>query len=147
VLVNYSLGPDNLNVFLYSDSNGLPGTEIEQIGFDLAVSSSGGIVTADSLATSLTLTAGSTYWLVLAPASSDTFINWLNGGSSAPLAASSIGGAPFVSDGDFSAQFQIDGGPVTSTVPEPSSLWLLGAVTGLFCVTKRLKSRRLAMIS
>jgi hypothetical protein len=68
------------NVFLAQNSSGVPGSFIEQIGFD--VSASGGEVTVNSIATPITLTGGTPYWLVLTPASTNTYIYWDNGGSS-----------------------------------------------------------------
>jgi hypothetical protein len=132
----------NFDVSLDSDNSGAPGSLIEQIGSGLtatATSFPGSLVTANSIATPITLTAGTPYWLVLTP-EANTFITWAGGGSSAPPSATSIDGGstwPFVGTADL--EFEIDGTPVvTSPVPEPASFGLLaGIVTLLYGVKRR----------
>jgi hypothetical protein len=121
-------GDSDFNVFLYSNSSGVPGSPIEQIGFGLAAAAAYSLITADTIATPITLTSGTEYWLVLKPADSGSFINWGNGGSpSVPFAYSANGGSDW-DPGTNTDQFQIDGAPVSASIPEPSSLLLLATV-------------------
>jgi hypothetical protein len=117
------------NVSLYSDSGGSPGSLIEQIGFGVSASGSGGEVTADSIAMPVDLTAGTSYWLVLTPDAMNTEIYWSQGtGSSVPTDfeenAEPVSGS-WASVGESTqGQMEIDGSPL-SAVPEPSSVSLL----------------------
>jgi hypothetical protein len=73
---------DAMNVFIFSSSSGLSGSEIEEIGSDLSPAGSESPVTANSIGSPITLVSGTSYWVVLLPedANSDAF--WDNGGSS-----------------------------------------------------------------
>jgi hypothetical protein len=72
------------NVSLVQDSGGSPGSMIGQIGFSVsydgndvvATGGTGGEVTADSIATPILLTSGTSYWLVLTPADPYTIVYW-----------------------------------------------------------------------
>jgi hypothetical protein len=129
----------NFNVSLDSDNSGVPGLPIEQIGSGLTATATASLVTANSIATPITLTAGTPYWLVLT-GEVNTFIIWAGGGSTAPPSATSLDGGstwPVVNTADL--EFEIDGTPVvTSPVPEPASFGLLaGIVTLLYGVKRR----------
>jgi hypothetical protein len=129
----------NFNVSLDSDNSGAPGSPIGQIGSGLTATATASLVTANSIATPITLTAGTPYWLVLT-GEVNTFIIWAGGGSTAPPSATSIDGGstwPFL--GTANLEFEIDGTPVvTSPVPEPASFGLLaGIVTLLYGVKRR----------
>jgi hypothetical protein len=122
---------NHFDVFLYSDSNGVPGSIIQQIGSDLAATTpiSGSIVIANTIATPITLTSGIQYWLVLAAGSGD-FIYWASGGSpSVPVGSIRTFTTPNPqwSVGTGSLQFQIDGVPV----PQTSTVWsrIVGVIT------------------
>lgn len=134
VLVVALSGQEDFNLYLYSDSSGLPGTDLGEIGSG-AASSTTGYVTVDASG-SLTLTSGDTYWLVMGPANSDTNVLWYEGGSTKVPTATGTPGS-FSGIGDTTLQFEIDGTPV----PEPSSLWLIGGVTMLLCLVKRRKEQ------
>jgi hypothetical protein len=142
-------GDSDFNVFLYSNASGVPGSLIEQIGFDVAATTTfpGSMITANSIATPITLTSGTEYWLVLGPADSDSFVGWENGGSpSVPFAYSGDGGTSWGTD-TAADQFEIDGTPVTASVPEPSSLFLLTTVgLLLFLGGAKLSARHTARI-
>jgi hypothetical protein len=127
------------NVFLYSNKSGVPGSAIEQIGFGLTATTNppGSLITANTVNTPITLVSGTPYWLVLAPAAANSFINWANGGSpAAPFAVSGDGGSTWGASGNVTDQFQIDGTPV----PEPSSFVLLGIATLLYALFFRLRA-------
>ncbi len=131
VIVNH-IGGDaqTFNVLLYSNNGGAPGSEIEQIGSELTATTTypGSLITADATSSQqITLQSGTSYWLVLAPATADSFIGWENGGNAAvPFADSGNGGENWNSSGTGTFQFQIDGNPVSS-VPEPSGVAFLAA--------------------
>ncbi len=131
-----------VDAFLYSNNSGAPGTDLGELGSDL-YSQNGGfdIVTANSF-TPIDLTAGTEYWLVLAPSAQNTGALWaINGSSSVPQAESTDGGSSWTTGTD-SAQFQIDGTPLVST-PEPSSLPLLfGGAVCLFVAAYRARRNR-----
>jgi len=137
---------DEFDVFLAGDSGGLPGSVIEQIGFDVQTSGAGGIAIADSIATPILLINGTPYWLVLAPASSATFISWQAAGSASVLTAenhSANGLSGWFSTVGNGGQMEIDGDPV----PEPATLSLvvLGMsllVCGLIAQRKNHQPRR-----
>jgi len=58
---------DAMNVFIFSNSSGLPGSEIEEIGSDLSPTGSESPVTANSIGSPITLVSGTSYWVVLLP--------------------------------------------------------------------------------
>jgi hypothetical protein len=131
----------DIDLYLYSDSGGLPGTDLGEIGSGAVPPEVPGYTTIDASGPSLTLTSGDTYWLVMGPADADTVVFWLaNGSSTVPTAAGTPGS--FVSKGDLAPQFKIDGTLVTSPVPEPSSLWLAGGVAMLLCLIKRRRTEQ-----
>jgi hypothetical protein len=147
VLVDEVSGaPPSFDVFLDSNSSGVPGSEVEQIGSGLTATTAypGSFITAT--ATPITLVSGTPYWLVLAPATTSSLVNWMNGGSpAAPFENSSNGGLTWNPERTNTLQFQIDGNPV-SAVPEPSSFApLAGILTLLYGVRQRLAHRKFAL--
>jgi len=147
VLVSKTSGSDpDFNVYLDSNTGGKPGSVIEQIGFGVAATADypGSLITANSIATPITLTSGTEYWLVLRPADSGSFVGWSDGGSpSVPFAYSPDGGTDW-NTATASDQFQIDGTPITATAtPEPSSLPLASlGVLGLLIAARRAVKQR-----
>jgi len=126
-------GSPNFNVWIAADAGGLPGTFIEQIGFNLQAtapfnpnpgSSNGSVITANSIATPLALTSGTKYWLVVTPGVQPFIgLNWDGGGSSAvPLTYNS---SPTFNSGwaapiNYAIQFRIDGTPTGPVGPSPT---------------------------
>jgi hypothetical protein len=143
VQVKQNPGTDaTFDVFLYSNNAGAPGSVIEQIGFALTATTPtfpGSLITANSLATPITLTSGTSYWLVLAGHEANSEISWVGEGSPAVPAAISLDGGnswPFSSTHD--GQFQIDGTLVASPTPEPSSVGeALAGMAALFYGIRR----------
>jgi hypothetical protein len=124
----------NFDLFLYSNSGGLPGSSLGTIGSGTAPTTGlFGIVTVNSPA--LSLVSGTEYWLVVAPHDQFTLLSWADGGSPVP---------PTAKDGHWpssnwsatsqSSQFQIDGTLAAST-PEPVTLGVVAA--GLLFVALR----------
>ena len=116
--------PGLLNVAIFSDANGLPGT---QIGETAATS-----VPAPYCCNAATITgwfnqpvslnAGVPYWLVVMPGASDTYVAWVVGGVSPvpvaqtqPASANSPAGDTWSSYAASNLQFAIDSG----TAPPP----------------------------
>lgn len=129
---NNPLPNNRFNIWIASDAGGLPGALIEQIGFSVAAPANPGIVTANSIAMPITLTAGAKYWLVLAPFDTNTSIIWAGAGSLKSVEAvthtpsADSGWFRFLSGSD-DLQFQIDGTPTPANptpTPLPSSLLL-----------------------
>jgi len=114
----------NFDAFLYSNSGGVPGTEIADLGSGTAPAYGGGpnIITPGS---PIGLTSGIEYWLVLTPVDANSSLAWEDGGiASVPIANSRNGGA--FSPSTDNIQFEIDGTPLTAT-PEPVVSWFLAA--------------------
>jgi hypothetical protein len=132
-------GVPYFSLFLYSDESGEPGSMIEELGSDLGGDVDVGLVTANSF-TPIDLTAGTEYWLVMAPSSPYAEASWDGGGSSLVPEASSIAlGTPAWTIGSGNAEFQIDG---TLMTPEPSTLPLVSvAVLGLLIAGHRARKR------
>ena len=130
-----------INVYLESDGGGHPGTILDTLVEQQALSNSGSIVTFDCSAC-LQLSAGTTYWIVATQPSAVTgwfsnasgisggFVYDTNGSATGPWIASSFTQAGLEVDGD---------------APEPASFALMGtALAGLVLVhfRKRPKARR-----
>jgi hypothetical protein len=129
------------SLFLYSNNSGEPGSMIEVLALELGgYSSTYSLVTANSF-TPIDLTAGTEYWLVMAPGTPFSETGWDGGGSSLVPEASSIAlGTPAWTIGSANAEFQIDGTLIT---PEPSTLPLASvAVLGLLIAAHRTRKRR-----
>jgi hypothetical protein len=127
-----------LNVFLYSDSGGLPGTEIAELASDITAPFSGGPNIID-LGTPVDVMSSTEYWLVLAGADANSVAYWDIGGSSSVPSAVSLNGGAFQTDLTQPQQFEIDGTPL-STVPEPRAVWLVPLA--LVCAAFRFRKRR-----
>jgi hypothetical protein len=143
--VSYSgSGVPYFSLFLYSDKSGEPGSMIEELGSDLGGDVDMGLVTANSF-TPIDLTAGTEYWLVMAPSSPYAEASWDGGGSSVVPEASSIAlGTLAWTIGSDNAEFQIDGTQIT---PEPSTLPLASvALLGLLIAAHRTRKRSRAPI-
>lgn len=67
----------DIDLYLYSDSGGLPGTDLGEIGSGAVPPEVPGYTTIDASGPALTLTSGDTYWLVMGPADADTVVFWL----------------------------------------------------------------------
>jgi N-acetylneuraminic acid mutarotase len=112
-----------LNVALFSDANGLPGTQISQtVTSVLAPYCCNSAVVTAWFSQSVSLEAGVPYWLVVMPGASDTYVAWSVGGFSPVPAAQTLtsGETPQECDtwcayGPSPVQFAIDSG----TVPPP----------------------------
>lgn len=136
VAVRLPSGGPTFDVWIAADASGSPGTFIEQIGFGLqATSLSGSVVTASSIATPISLTSGTKYWLVVTPTNAQTSFLWGGAGSSSvPIAFNSS--ATFNSGWTVTSdalQFQIDGAPAGGGPPPPTPVppSLLLGLTGL----------------
>ncbi len=135
----------SFNVWLASDAGGSPGTFIQQIGFGVtATSPNGSVVTANSIATTVTLAIGTRYWLVLTPATTQTLVVWNQQGASSTVPFA-FNKSPTFNSGwqgpfllDF--QFQIDGTSIPTATPVPPSLILFFtglASAGLYHLRRR----------
>src|SRR5215467_4683460 len=138
------------NVYLSSDSGGVPGSVIEQIGSGISYSGSniiatggtGGLVTINTFATPIDLTAGTSYWLVLTSADPMTVVYWDHNTSIPPAPFDvthdpSAAGGWFPFDG-YVGQMEIDG----VATPEPSTTWLICAGLTLLFGLRRLRQVR-----
>ena len=129
-----------LDVSIARDSSGLPGSAIEQIGFGLTAPATpaGGLVTAKSIATPISLNAGTRYWLVLKASLPTSNIGWFAGGTaSVPLAQEVNGTWSALTAG--TAQFQIDG--TAEAVPEPAAGLPLGSAIGVLLLAGMKRNR------
>jgi hypothetical protein len=119
---------NNFDAFLYTNSGGVPGAVIAELASAATAPAYGGGPNMITLGTPISLTSGTEYWLVLAPADAHSSLAWEDGGlSNVPFAFSENGGA--FSPSTDNAQFEIDGTPLTAT-PEPVASWFLAAA---FC--------------
>ena len=127
-------GPGNtayLDAYLMADNAGLPGAILEHIG-NVQGNPSANFMLANALAAGTTqVTAGAKYWIGGATgAGSNVAVVWGNGGTLLPEAGTTTGavnGAWSLLGGNSTAvQFQINGNPPATGVPEPSTFALTG---------------------
>ncbi len=130
-----------IDLYLYTNNSGEPGTEIEELETGLSGPSGAYALETASGFTAIDLTAGTEYWLVLKPVTALTDAAWGNNGSSSvPEDYSLNGGTSWSTPTTYDAQFEIDGTPLTST-PEPSELpVLLGAAAAGLLIAPRRKA-------
>jgi hypothetical protein len=112
-----------LNIAIFSDANGLPGTQISQTVTSVVTPycCNSAIVTA-WFSQSVSLEAGVPYWLVVMPGASDTYVAWSVGGLTSVPAAQTLTASETPQEcntwcafGPSPVQFAIDSG----TVPPP----------------------------
>jgi hypothetical protein len=140
-------GPNTIDVSLETDSgSNVPGTILETIVLNDAMSSHAALVTATS-DLHPTLTAGTPYWLVLT-VPTDTFAGWWwnsTGDNATAIDAVDNGtGSPTGPWSHFSnfprSAMQIDGQP--APVPEPASILLLAGTAAVFLARHAWRWRR-----
>ena len=116
---------------LKSDSGGLPGPVLMSWNLSGGLASfvaNGACCSAIESVTpssTLSLFAGTQYWLVASAGAADTWDDWVVGGvSGAPVATTQVAGGPLVRITDQEAGFDVIG------APEPASVTLVGVALG-----------------
>jgi PEP-CTERM motif len=121
-------GSPSVNVYIESDVAGTPGTILDTLTQTETLGNAFSLVEF-TCSTCSTLTAGTEYFLVAQNPVAGSTANWsLANGAIGTLNSNEIGSAtgPWQEDPDnYVPAFEVDGG-VNGTVPEPSSIFLLG---------------------
>ena len=129
---------------IYSNAGNVPGTLLARLGTASIPVNADMLFSESTPSNTLELFANVSYWLVLSPATPGTDVLWLNRATSSPLFAFTTdvtGTSGWRAQGSNTAQFQIDGTPVSS-VPEPSSgLLFLMAFAAAAVWVKRIQLR------
>jgi hypothetical protein len=127
-------GTNSLFLSINSDNAGIPGIVLESFTINGALQQQPGASILSALSVlNPSLVAGTDYWFVYAPGTSNTWGNVQNNsiGAKGDHALTFYGGTswPIVNHNNLFAAFRIDSSPA-SPVPEPSSfaLWSLGGV-------------------
>ena len=147
--LGYVSGTNSANVSLWTDSGGLPGSQLGSwavSGQPVFGSDSDTLTTINGIA-GVNLAAGVSYFLIVDPGSSNTWDAWYldNTGTNGLLLQSSDGDATWSSYPNSTlGAFDILGTPGTPvSVPEPGSLVIIGAgLIGLAGLRRRRKGSR-----
>jgi uncharacterized protein (TIGR03437 family) len=127
-LASFGSGTNSVNVSLYTDAGGKPGSLLESINLVNALFSSSVAIVSFSSATSPTLLAGQQYWLTVSMANPDTSTSywWLPSKADPGLTAQSLNGGPWAVSSANRMAFTILASPKAGGLPLPTSL---GGVT------------------
>jgi hypothetical protein len=132
-------GANNYTVYLASDSGGSPGGALETFS-SLAFTSPDSILTLNSLLNP-TLSAGSTYWIVVsAPDLSGSYGEWNWNDQGFFGLAFQNAGTGWKSDDNPTPAFEVNASRTTS-VPEPTTLLLFGAGFVGFTALRRRRAK------
>lgn len=132
-----------VDLAIYSNSSGHPGASLASLGSVSLSAADEGVFSPSGPIPPLALLSGAQYWLVLNPGTAGTLFIWEGAGSSSvPCAgtADTTGASGWVFLGPENLQFEIDGTPVVSAVPEPAAVWLLLPTVVFICF--KLRKRR-----
>ena len=102
---------------IYSNAGNVPGTLLARLGTASIPANADMLFSESTPSNTLELFANVSYWLVLSPATPSTDVLWLNRATSSPLFAFTTdvtGTSGWSAQGSNTAQFQIDGTPVSS---------------------------------
>jgi hypothetical protein len=116
-----------VNFAVYSNAGAVPGSPLATLGTASVPANAFALFSESSPSNTVELLANVSYWFVLSPATSGTNVIWANSGTSAPPFAFTpdvTGASGWSAQGLNNAQFQIDGTPALSPVPEPASALL-----------------------
>lgn len=142
-LAYFGFGTDSVTVDLMSDAGG-PGTVLESWSVsNLAAPSTCCTLQTLSGNGSILLDAGTPYWLAINLGDDTTDAGWNDNTTGASGTIAINRGSGWVLDGPVNdiGAFEVDGIPAASTIPEPSTLVLLGS--GLLGFVGTLRRRRL----
>ena len=126
-LASFVSGTNSVNVALYTDSGGKPGSLLESINLVNALTSSAAAVPFSSAA-SPTLLAGQQYWLAVSMANPSTSTSywWFPSKTDPGLTVQSLNGGPWGANSSNRLGFTILASPKAAGLPLPTSL---GGVT------------------
>lgn len=132
-------GTNQVILTLNSDNSGVPGGVIASWTLN-GMPGFGFCCTAETVtaASPILLTAGTRYWVTVAPGGADTQAIWTNTNTSGLLAEQQTSGGPFIPGTSVLSAFQVNG---VETVPEPVSFFLVAA--GLTLIAGRRLVREL----
>jgi len=141
------LANSTVDFAIFSNSGNLPGAPLALLGSVNLLENTSGIFAPSGPIPSLDLLAGEEYWLVLTPATGASLVGWQADGTTfQPFAAThdATGLSHWAGVSPQSAQFEIDGAPAATAIPEPGNAWLLmigiGSVGLMYA--KRTRRRR-----
>ena len=126
-VASFGSGTNSVNVALYADSNGKPGSLLESINLVNALTPTVAVAPFSSAA-SPTLLAGRQYWLVVSMANPNTSTSywWFPSKADPGLTAQSLNGGPWGVNSSNRLGFTILASPKAGGLPLPTSL---GGVT------------------
>ncbi len=141
-LALYSGGGTSTAVYLESDNSGNPGSILDTLAEQSSVVGLPGSVVQFDCTTCLSLTAGTEYWIVAAAGNGQT--EWAyndtgdNSGVDYTYSGSATPGSWSKNSTATRGAFEVDGTPLTTTVPEPDSVALFGTgIAGLALIHRR----------
>ncbi len=144
LLAQQSAGGDSANVFLMADSGGQPGIVLDTLVGQSPITGAAALINY-SCTVCPTLSAGSTYWLVTTFRNGQLAWDFNNTGAAGAWinnSGNSNNGPWSLISSPATPAFQVEGSLVSSSVPEPSSIQLLGVALGSLAIAARRKRIR-----
>jgi hypothetical protein len=131
----------SLTASLRQNSGGTPGTTLESFTRNITATAASPALSLFSSGGGITLNAGTTYWVVLAPTGNTDYLSWQRNTTGGTGLSFTLNGGPWTAQpASVSPALRVSGTLGAAAAPEPGTLALLGL--GVFGAAGVLRRRK-----